>query len=321
MYTYYISKNGKLEREGNTLYFIGEDFKKHLPIMNISDLIITGKVSISSWALSYISRLGIIIHFISDEYNYISTLMPSNNMDTGTITVKQAQFYLDFKKRMEIATEIIKGLKHNILKNLKYYNMSRDLNEFIEKIESYEVSSTSIEGLRGIEGNIWSVYYSSFPLIFKNIEKFERKYNPPPDPLNAMISFGNSLLYSNVLTAIRITGLNPSISYLHEPSDRSFSLALDMADIFKPVIVERLIATLLNKGTINKNYFSFTDKGCYLNEYGIKIFLENYKNKIESTIKIKNQYRSYQGIIEDNCYKLKKHILGEEQFKAFRMEE
>lgn len=321
MYTYYITKNGKIEREGNTLYFIGEDFKKHLPIMNVSDIIITGKVSISSWALNYISRLGIVVHLISEDYTYISTIMPYNYSESGSITIKQAQFYLDFNKRMFIASEIVKGIKHNILMNLKYYNENKDLNDIIEIIEGYKVSSTSIEGLRGIEGNIWSVYYSTFPIIYKNIEKFERKYNPPPDPLNAMISYANSILYSNVLTGIKIAGLNPSISYLHEPSDRSFSLALDLADIFKPVIVERLIGTLINKKMINDNYFSITDKGCYLNENGRKLFLENYRNKIESTIKYKNNYKSYQGLIVEESYKLKKHLEEIEQYKSFRMED
>ncbi|MGC9123887.1 MAG: CRISPR-associated endonuclease Cas1 [Thermoplasmata archaeon] len=132
MYTYYISKDGKIEREGNTLYFIGEDFKKHLPVMNIRDLIITGKVSISSWALDYISKLGIIVHFISEDYTYLSTIMPSNNDETGNITIKQAIHYLDTEKRMYIASEIVKGIKHNIIKNLKYYNDDNILDNHIK---------------------------------------------------------------------------------------------------------------------------------------------------------------------------------------------
>ncbi|MGC9073840.1 MAG: type I-B CRISPR-associated endonuclease Cas1b [Caldisericum sp.] len=321
MYTYYISKDGKIEREGNTLYFIGEDFKKHLPVMNIRDLIITGKVSISSWALDYISKLGIIVHFISEDYTYLSTIMPSNNDETGNITIKQAIHYLDTEKRMYIASEIVKGIKHNIIKNLKYYNKKIDLNNFIERIESYKVSNDSIEGLRGIEGNIWNLYYSAFPLIYNGAEKFERKYNPPPDPLNALISYGNTILYSLVLSSIKISGLNPSISYLHEPSDRSFSLALDIADIFKPVIVERLIGTLLNKKILNDKYFIYNEKGCYLNEYGRRIFLENFKNKMEDTLKINNKYYSYQGLITEECYKLKRHLEDRERYKAYRAED
>jgi len=97
MYTYYLTKNGKIEREGNTIYFIGEDFKKHLPVMNVSDLIISGKVSISSWALDYLSKLGIVVHFISDDYSYLSTLMPSLKNEHGEITVKQVMNYIDQK--------------------------------------------------------------------------------------------------------------------------------------------------------------------------------------------------------------------------------
>ena len=321
MYTFYITKNGKIDREGNTLYFIGEDFKTHLPIMNISDLIISGKVSISSWALNYLSKIGIVVHFISEDYSYLSTLFPSNSNEQGDLTIKQAIHYLDLNKRMKIAVEIVKGIKNNIIKNLKYYNENNTLNEFIKRIENYSISSNTIDGLRGIEGNIWSVYYSAFPLMFKGIQNFERKFNPPPDPLNAMISYGNSILYSIALTAIKISGLNPSISYVHEPSDRSFSLALDIADVFKPIIVERVIGTLINKGIMKESYFTYREGGCYLNDFGRKVFIENFRNKLESTIKINNKYYSYQGLILEECYKIRKHLNEELNYKSFKVEE
>jgi CRISPR-associated protein Cas1 len=320
MYTYYLTKNGKIEREGNTIYFIGEDFKKHLPVMNVSDLIISGKVSISSWALDYLSKLGIVVHFISDDYSYLSTLMPSLKNEHGEITVKQVMNYIDQKNRLFIASEMVKGIKNNIIKNIKHYE-GEDLNESIKKIMNINVSSSTVEGLRGIEGNIWSIYYSTFPLIFKNIQSFERKFNPPPDPLNALISYGNAVLYSVSLTSIKLSGLNPSISFLHEPSDRSFSLALDIADIFKPVIVERTISTIVNKNIIKEDHFTFRENGCYLNDDGKKIFLEYMKNKLESTIKVKNKYFSYQNLILEEAYKLKRHIEGKDKYSSFKVEE
>ncbi|MGC8996136.1 MAG: CRISPR-associated endonuclease Cas1, partial [Thermoplasmata archaeon] len=64
---------------------------------------------------------------------------------------------------MFIKKGIIFNNIYNLIKNLKYYNKKIDLNNFIERIESYKVSNDSIEGLRGIEGNIWNLYYSAFP--------------------------------------------------------------------------------------------------------------------------------------------------------------
>ncbi|MEM4058604.1 MAG: type I-B CRISPR-associated endonuclease Cas1b [Thermoplasmata archaeon] len=320
MYSYYITQNGKIEREGSTLYFIGEDFKKHLPAQNISEIIISAKVSISSWALDYFSKVGIIVHVLSEDFQYLSSIIPYTRSELGQNVILQSEYYLDNTKRIKIAAEIVNGIKYNILRNLRYYNEKIDLNTEISKIKNYDPYKNEIEAVRGIEGNIWNVYYSTFPKIFKDLSHFERKYNPPPDPINAMISFGNTLLYSTTLTAIILSGLNPAISFLHEPSDRSFSLALDIADIFKPVIVERMISNLINNKIIKDSYFTEKNDGCYLNAIGKKIFMENYRDKIETVLKLRenNKYLSYQSIIQNECYKLMKSLRGEIDYKAYR---
>jgi CRISPR-associated protein Cas1 len=73
--------------------------------------------------------------------------------------------------------------------------------------------------------------------------------------VNALLSFGNSLLYTAALSEIYMTQLNPTVSYLHEPSQRRPSLALDLPEIFKPLIVDRVIFRLLNRGEISDDDF------------------------------------------------------------------
>ena len=87
----------------------------------------------------------------------------------------------------------------------------------------------------GIEGRIRNIYYKSYNLFLKDgFHMNGREKRPPNNPINALISFGNSLMYTAVLGQIYRTQLDPSISYLHEPSTRRFSLSLDLAEIFKP---------------------------------------------------------------------------------------
>ncbi len=317
MYTFYITTDGSITREGNTLYFIGPDFKRHLPVVNIKDIIISAKVSLSSWALDYLAKLGIIVHLIKSDGRYMSSLIPGNRNEKGINTVFQVKKYLS-DKRLEIAAEMVNGIKYNILENLRYYNHDNILNKYIENIEKYIPFKKDINGILGVEGNIWSNYYSSFPFIYKNYPEFKREFHPPKDELNAMISYGNSLLYSNTLTAIFNTGLNPSISYLHEPSERSFSLSLDIADIFKPVIVERVISTLVNKNIINDNDFKKDDNSCYLSLNGRRKFIEYYNEKLSSTIKNGTNYVSYNGLIENEAYKLLKFIKDDEKYSSFK---
>lgn len=318
MYTFYVSQNGSIDRSGNTLYFTGEGFKKHLPVLNISDIIISSKVSISSWALDYLSKLGIIVHFLGPEGTYRASIVPNNRKERGIVTVSQAIVYSDLSRRAGIAAELVAGIKHNILRNLRYYNRDGSLSRTIEVITKVDVHGGTIESIMGSEGRIWASYYSSFDSVYNLDHEFRRSFHPPGDELNSMISYGNALLYSSTLSAIMIVGMNPSVSFLHEPSDRSFSLSLDIADVFKPVIVERVISKLVKNRMMDHGMFEERDGGVYLNNQGRKIFLEAYRDKMESTAKLNGRYVSYSTMIEMECQKLRDHIMGDGEYHSFR---
>jgi CRISPR-associated protein Cas1 len=320
-YSFYISQNGLIEREGNTLYFTGERVKRHLPVMNVSEIIITAKVSLSSWAIDYLSKLGILVHFMGIDGKYLSSIIPENRGEMGMISVAQAICYNNMDDRLEIASEMVSGIKHNMIRNMRYYNKGGILSEKIETMRSLEPVGRSIESVMGTEGKLWSVYYSAFPEMFGLEDGFVRSYHPPKDTVNSLISYGNSLLYSSSLSGIFLSGLNPSISFLHEPSDRSFSLALDVADIFKPVIVERVIAKLLNNRMMTSNMFENRDDGVYLNDAGRKKFLEAYRNKMETVIKYGGRHISYASVIEQECHKILRRITGKEKYRSFRAED
>ncbi len=318
MKTMYITKDGKIEREGSTLYYIGEDFKQHLPAMNLKSLIILAKVSLSSWAIDYFNKLGISVHFLDQEGRYQGSLISGKNMQIGDVTVEQARAY-DDSRRLIIAREFVEGIRWNILKNLKYYSDRIDLDTEIEQIMQMSLEDESVEALRGKEGNIWQIYYGTFSKFLKGVDHFERTYYPPKDEINAMISYGNSILYSIVLSSIVISGLNPSISFLHEPSNRSFSLALDISDIFKPTIVISSIAKLVNKNMINGNMFVSKDEGVYLSEIGRREFVRAIRDKLETTLQGKSgRTMTYENIITEECYSLKNFILNGQRYKSFR---
>jgi len=317
-YTFYITQDGSVERENDTLVFIGKDFKKHLPVLNVEDIIISGKVSLSSWALDYLSKIGIIVHILRSNGTYMSSIVPISKNEIGANTVKQAMAYSS-EERLDIAAEMVEGIRHNIIRNLRYYNEDGAISGIIERIRSYAIKKDNINSILGVEGNIWSDYYSSFPKIFKGYPSFKRQFHPPPDSLNAMISFGNAMLYSSVLTKIIASGLNPSISFLHEPSDRSFSLALDIADVFKPVIVERLVAYLVNNRIMKEGDFEERDGGVYLNDTGRTKFVSAYRDRMESSLKVGKGYATYETIIGEECYKLLRHVSEGKRYRSFRM--
>jgi len=138
--------------------------------------------------------------------------------------------------------------------------------------------------------------------------------------MNALISFGNSLLYTTTLSEIYHTYLHPSISFLHEPRERRFSLACDIADLFKPVIISRVIFKLVNTNMINEKSFK-DDVGVYLTENGRQKFIEEYQRKLKTTIthpQLKKKV-SYRYLLRLEGYKLIKHILKDQKYESFKM--
>src|SRR5690625_2727262 len=136
---------------------------------------------------------------------------------------------------MEIAKSIVDGAAANMIRNLKYYQKrDRELNEQILQIEFYnqeKEEAKKIDQLMGWEGNMRMVYYSAFGEIIPDFEMGNRVKQPPSNEINALISFTNMMCYTLCLDAIYHTQLNPTISFLHEPGYRRYSLALDISEI------------------------------------------------------------------------------------------
>jgi CRISPR-associated protein Cas1 len=173
----------------------------------------------------------------------------------------------------------------------------------------------------GIEGRARDHYYQAFNQILKlDFEFIKRVKRPPDNMVNALISFGNSLMYTAALSEIYVTQLNPTISYLHEPSTRRFSLALDIAEIFKPVVVDKLIFKMVNTGMLEEEDFDEGLGYAYLKEEGRKAFVREFDEKLQTTVKHRRLGRnvSYKTFIRLECYKLVRHLLGIEQYKGLR---
>src|SRR5699024_413927 len=139
-------------------------------------------------------------------------------------------------------------------------------------------------------------------------------------PLNAMIYFGNSLCYTAVLSEVYKTQVDPTVSFLHEPSTKRFSLSLDIAEIFKPLLVDTVIFALLNRKQVKESDFEYMEGMVFLNDSGRKKFIKEWMNKLETTVKHRKLKRnvSYKYFIRLECYKLIKHFIGDQQYKPLK---
>jgi CRISPR-associated protein Cas1 len=175
--------------------------------------------------------------------------------------------------------------------------------------------------LMGIEGNIRQTYYGAFDAIVGQTFCMDgRSKRPPQNELNALISFGNMLCYTACLSTIYHTQLNPTISFLHEPGARRYSLALDLAEVFKPILVDRLIFRMINKRQLQPSDFRSEVGGCVLKDAARKRFVQGFDEQLKETIKHRALGRSvsYRHLVKLECYKLQKHLLGLEEYRPFK---
>lgn len=325
--TYYLFTSGELKRNDNTLQLTSSDgLKKSIPIETVYDIYNFADIKINSDLLEFLGSKGINIHFFNYYQFYSGTFYAREKLVSGDLVVHQVEYYLENEKRLDLAKKFIKGSCENIQRNLRYYNnRGREFDDKIDEIQKLVLqldNFQSISEVMGIEGNIRRKYYSCWNDIVNQDIDFDKRVKRPPDNIiNTLISFLNSVFYTKVLTEIYKTQLNPTISYLHEPSTKRFSLALDVSEIFKPLIIDRLIFRLLNKNIITEKDFKDEDSFLRMKDSAIKKIIKELDECMLTTIyhRTLKQDVSYRHLIRLELYKLIKHMLGDKEYNPFKI--
>lgn len=329
--TFYLFNPGKLSRRDNTLKFTPVDKEgreqkpRYLPVENVDELYVFGSLDANSALYNFLGQQQISVHFYDYYENYTGSFMPRKALISGKVLMAQMRMHDNKKERLELAKLILDGAVYNMRKNMSYYNKrGKNLEEQIKIIEKFHSGFDevkTIEQLMGLEGNIRKTYYEGFEIILNDFSMGGRTMRPPRNEVNALISFGNMMCYSQCLRAIHQTQLHPIIPFLHSPGDRRFSLSLDLAEIFKPILVDRVIFKVLNKRMLQDNDFENNINKVVLKPKGKKTFVQTFENRLSETIQHRtlNRSVSYKHLIKLECYKLIKHILKIEDYKPLKM--
>lgn len=328
--SYYLFNPGRLSRKDNTLKYVPIDEEgtsqppKYLPIEGVEELFAFGSVDANSALYNFLGQQSVAVHFFDYYENYTGSFMPRDYLHSGKMLVNQVGHYSNTKKRLLIARKFVDGGAYNILRNLKYYgNRGYELSAEITRIQALRdsiPSATAIDELMGIEGNIRMTYYDAFDIILKDLKMEGRSKQPPKNEVNALISFGNMMCYVLCLKNIYHTQLNPTVSYLHSPGERRYSLALDLAEIFKPLLVDRTVFKLLNKKSLQARDFDQQVNHIRLKEAGKKKFIQDWESRLGETIQHRHLKRkvSYKHLVKLECYKLAKHVMNIEEYQPFK---
>ena len=325
--SFYVYNNGDLRRKDNTLQLTNaEGEKKDIPIERIDDIYVMAEMTFNSTFLSYLSQYGITMHFFNYYNYYTGSFYPKEKLLAGQLLVKQVEHYADHGRRMVLARKFIEAAADNIYRNLRYYNgRGKDVSGYMSEVNDLRKKipgTESVEELMGIEGNIRKQYYAAWNVIIDQEIHFEKRVMHPPDNMiNSLISFVNSMIYAKTLSEIYHTQLNPTISYLHEPGARRFSLCLDVSEVFKPLIGDRLIFSLLNRKQITEDSFTKELNFLHLKKEASALISRELEERLKKTIMHKELGRqvSYQYLIRLEAYKLIKHLIGEKEYEGFKI--
>lgn len=327
--TKYLFSMGELSRKDSSICFRVGNKNNYIPVEGVKEIYCFNEVSLNSKLLDFCAAEKIVIHFFNYYGHYSGTFHPKEYLMSGKLLIKQVDAY--HTKRLEIAKAIVKGIGCNIGTVLEHYykHGHKEVKEildyikkdFIEKIDKAE----DIPQLMQVEGDIWQQFYGTFQYILPEDFVMNKRVKRPPDnPINALVSFGNSLLYTKTVTAIYHTHLDQKISFLHTPAERRYSLSLDISEVFKPILTFKTIFELVNKKKLKVDkHFERKVNYCLLNEEGRKIFVEAFEQRLDSVFEHPHLKRkvSYKQAIKLDCYKLIKTILEDKPFVPFRLED
>lgn len=327
--TRYITSMGELTRKDNSLCFRKNGRNVYIPVENTKEIYCLNEVSINSKLLDFLASNNIIVHFFNYYEGYSGSFYPRNQYNSGKLLVKQVETFSN--KRACVAKPIVKGIGDNMSEVLYHYykhdkkevkgTIDWIKGEFVQRIEK----SKNIKQLMAVEGELWQRFYGEFKTIIPDDFMMNKRVKRPPDnPINALISFGNTLLYTKTIATIYRTHLDQRISFLHEPSEGRFSLSLDISEVFKPVIVYKTIFELVNNRKLQvAKHFEKKVNYCLLNEEGRKIFIQAFEERLEAVFthpRLKRKV-SYRTAIKLDCYKLIKFIMEDKEFVPFNLKE
>lgn len=293
-----------------------------VPMIKVDGVVVLGRATISPAAMIELLERKIPLSFLTGTGRYLGRLEPPL---TKNIFVRSAQWKASGESAQAI--HVVRGFIRGKLKNYRNSllraqreNEGLDLQAAIARLEQAiaPINNTEkIDSLRGLEGAGSAAYFGSFAQLIRVKEfRFEtRNRRPPTDPVNALLSFGYSLLANDVQSAVNIVGFDPYLGYLHVERYGRPSLALDLMEEFRPIVVDAMVLSVINRRVLTVNDFTTEplSGAVSLSDEGRRSFLRAYEQKKQSEFKhpVMGRKCSYQEAFEIQARLLGKYLMGE----------
>jgi CRISPR-associated protein Cas1 len=286
-------------------------------LIDVSHVAVFGNVQVNAQALrSLVTRGASVLHLTYGGWLLAVTAAPH----PGNILLRMAQYRTaaNPKKSLAFARGFVWGKIRNqrtLLRRNHRGHPRRAVNE-LARLARRALQADSMQTLLGIEGTAARMYFSLFPGMLRSDLAFdfrERNRRPPRDPVNALLSFLYTLLLKDCVTAITAVGLDPYIGLFHQLHYGRPSLALDLAEEFRPLISDSVVLTLINNGMVGKSDFIQRGTACALKPPARRRVIEAYEARLETLVThpVFGYSVSYRRILEIQARLLARVVSGE----------
>ena len=322
----YITQQGAmLHKSGNQIIVKKDrDVLQEIPIVQLDEVVIFGNGHITTPTMGYLLGKNIPVSFLSSRGKYKGKLQPAYAKDT---LIRQQQYAVasDPPQCLELAKCFVRGKLTNAIRfcrrqrtqNAEVKAAIQATRQALKRLERAE----NLESLLGYEGVGTAAYYRAFrQLLAQDWQFTTRQFRPPPDPINAMLSLGYTLLHNHVYAFANVVGLDPYCGYFHQPKHGHAALASDLIEEFRQIIVDGYVLSVVNNNRIKPEDFEQTNKGIRFTKEALDRFLRGYYGRMQQTFQhpTRNEKTTYLRAIELQVRHLARVITGEDpEYKPF----
>ncbi|AUS77236.1 subtype I-B CRISPR-associated endonuclease Cas1 [Actinoalloteichus sp. AHMU CJ021] len=301
----------RVEREGKPPAFV--------PIKDVRDIIALAEVDLNTSMISLLNKHRVAIHILSHYGDYAGSFLPAETSVSGTVALNQARIASDDGESLTIARSLVDTAAFNIRRVIDRKLLTRPYGVLTEALEA----ATTREQLMAAEGNFrrsaWEALDTKLP---DWLQLDGRSRRPPRNAGNAVISFINGTVYARILTGLRLTPLHTGVAFLHASTQRHrHSLALDLAEVFKPLFAERILLRLANRKQLKKHHFDVGSNQAMLSEAGRKFIVQTVRDDLAESVNHRTLGRkvTYDELIYLDALALTRTCLEGTPYKPFRI--
>ena len=322
----YITQQGAMLHKSGNRVIVKKDREvlQEIPIIHLDEVIIFGNGHITTQTMGYLLDKNIPVSFLSSRGTYKGKLQPPYTKDTR---IRQQQYAVaaDPSQCLALAKCFVRGKITNAIRfaqrqrsqNAEVESAVDTARQTLKKLEQAE----NLESLLGYEGSGAAAHYRVFRQFLTHDWGFTtRQFRPPPDPINAMLSLGYTLLHNHVHAFINVVGFDPYCGYFHQPKHGHAALASDLMEEFRQIIVDGYVLSLVNNNRIRPDDFDQTKEGPRFTKEALDRFLVGYYGRMQQTFQhpTRNEKTTYLRCIELQVRHLAHVIAGEEPtYKPF----